>query len=170
MNGVVSGSMKEAGIGYRLNYGVALPQLRQIADECGKDEELAVALWKEEIRECRILAALIYPQERFMPDMADLWVEQIVFPDLAEVCAMYLFSRMNGASELAFRWIASHVAMTRYCGLLMIVHLLRKGDVMMPRYKEELTDQALTALSDGDLKCAQAARSVLDCLSGDGER
>ena len=90
MNGVASTSMREAGIGYKLNFGVGLPQLKEIASETGKDPELAVELWKENIRECRILAALIYPEDKFMADLADLWVEQIEYPDLAEKITVML--------------------------------------------------------------------------------
>ena len=46
MNGVASTSMREAGIGYKLNFGVGLPQLKEIASETGKDPELAVELWR----------------------------------------------------------------------------------------------------------------------------
>ena len=167
MNGAASNSMKEAGIGYKLNFGVGIPELKQIASETGKDAELAAALWKEDIRECRILAALVYPEESFLPDLADLWVEQIQFPDLAEVCSMYLFSRMQGASEAAFRWIASDNSVARYCGFLTLAHLLRKGREMGERYVQELKDQAQTAMSGGDLMCAQAAKTALNCLEGE---
>ncbi len=164
MNGEASTQMRNAGIGYKLNFGVGIPRLREMAQETQKDAELASALWKEDIRECRILAALIYPQEQFLPDMADLWVEQIEYPDLAEVCSMYLFSRMQGASEAAFRWIASDSEMARYCGFLTLAHMLRGGREMGPRYVQELKDQAQAALNGGDLKCAQAARTVLERL------
>lgn len=164
MNGVASADMRKAGIGYKLNFGVGIPGLKQIAAETEKDAELASALWKEDIRECRILAALIYPQEQFLPDMADLWVEQIEYPDLAEVCSMYLFSRMQGASEAAFRWIASESEMARYCGFLTLAHMLRGGREMGPRYVQELKDQAQAAINGPDLMCAQAARTVLERL------
>ena len=164
MNGVASGSMREAGIGYKLNYGVGIPGLKEIASGIEKDVELADALWKEDIRECRILAALIYPEDKFLPDLADLWIEQIMFPDLAEVCSMYLFSRMQGASEAAFRWIASDNSMARYCGFLTLAHMMRKGREMGPRYVQELKDQAGAALNGSDLMCAQAAKTALDCL------
>lgn len=164
MNGVASGSMREAGIGYKLNFGVGIPSLKEIASEIGKDAELAAALWKEDIRECRILAALVYPEEQFLPDMADLWIEQIEFPDLAEVCSMYLFCRMQGASEAAFRWIASDNAMARYCGFLTMAHMLRGGREMGPRYVLELKDQAQAAINGTEIMCAQAARTVLDRL------
>ncbi|MBQ9386984.1 MAG: DNA alkylation repair protein [Bacteroidaceae bacterium] len=168
MNGVASTSMREAGIGYKLNFGVGLPQLKEIASETGKDPELAVELWKENIRECRILAALIYPEDKFMADLADLWVEQIEYPDLAEVCSMYLFSRMPGASEQAFRWIASDNGMVRYCGFLMLAHMLRGGREMGPRYVSELKDQAQAAINGSDLMCAQAATAALNCLGENG--
>lgn len=164
MNGVASADMRQAGIGYKLNFGVGIPGLKQIASETGKDAELAAALWKEDVRECRILAVLVYPEDQFMPDMADLWIEQIEFPDLAEMCSMYLFSRMQGAAEAAFRWIASDVAMARYCGFLTLAHLLRGGREMGPRYVLELKDQAQAAINGTDLMCAQAARAVMDRL------
>jgi len=164
MNGVASTGMREAGIGYKLNFGVRIPELKQIASETGKDAELAAALWKEDVRECRILAALVYPEDQFMPDMADLWIEQIEFPDLAEMCSMYLFSRMQGAAEAAFRWIASDNAMARYCGFLTLAHLLRGGREMGPRYVQELKDQAMAAINGTDIMCSQAARTVLDRL------
>ena len=167
MNGVASGSMRQAGIAYGLNFGVGIPRLREIASETGKDASLAVTLWKEDIRECRILAAMIYPEDQFLPDMADLWLEQIEFPDLAEVCSMYLFCKMKGAAETAFRWIASENDMARYCGFLTIAHMLRGGREMGPRYVQELKDQAQAALNGTDLKCAQAARTVLNLLDGD---
>lgn len=171
MNGVASAGMKEAGIGYKLNFGVGIPQLKQIASDTGKDSELAVALWKENIRECRILAALIYPEDQFLPDLADLWIEQIEFPDLAEVCTMYLFSKMQGASEAAFRWIASDKEMTRYCGFLSIAHQLRGGREMGPRYVSEFKDQAAAAISGGELLVAGAARTALGLLErNDGQK
>ena len=161
MNGVASADMRKAGIGYKLNFGVGLPALKEIAQDIEKSPELAAALWKEDIRECRILAALVYPQDQFLPDMADLWIEQIEYPDLAEVCSMYLFSRMQGASESAFRWIASDNAMARYCGFLTLAHLLRSGREMGQRYVQELKDQAAAAISGTDIMCAQAAKAVL---------
>ena len=167
MNGVASGSMKEAGIAYKLNYGVGLPELKSIAQETEKDSELAVALWKENIRECMMLAALIYPHDSFLPDLADLWVEQIRYPDVAEVCSMYLFSKMKGASTTAFRWIASAGGMISYCGFLTLAHLLRQGNEMGERYVSELRDQAEVAIKGPEVLTARAAKTVLDLLDGE---
>ena len=56
MNGVVSQSMREKGLNYKLNFGVELPRIKSIAAAYEKNHELAQTLWKEDIRECKILA------------------------------------------------------------------------------------------------------------------
>ena len=61
MNGMASQSMREKGLGYSINWGISLPALKTLAEEYGKDYDLAIELWKENIRECKILATLIMP-------------------------------------------------------------------------------------------------------------
>ena len=62
MNGVVSQSMREKGLDYKLNFGIELPRLKEIASRYEKNHEVAQALWKENIRECKILE----PKIRFL--------------------------------------------------------------------------------------------------------
>lgn len=164
MNGTASQIMRENGIGYSLNYGVELPRIKEIALGIRKDSSLAVGLWKENIRECRMLAAFLYPSDEFKTDMADLWVSQIEYPDLAEVCSMYLFSKMEGASVTAFCWIASENEIRQYCGFLILANLLRQGKQMGSRFVMELKDQAMAAISEGKVLPAQAARAVMSLL------
>ena len=61
MNGVVSQSMREKGLDYKLNFGVEVPRIKEIAGKFEKNHELAQALWKENIRECKILAGICRP-------------------------------------------------------------------------------------------------------------
>ena len=71
MNGVISQSLREKGLKYRLIFGVELPRLKEIASEYEPNHELAQALWKEDIRECKILAAYLQPIESFYPEIAE---------------------------------------------------------------------------------------------------
>ena len=77
MNGAVSQSMREKGLVYKLNFGVELPRIKMIAESYEKNHDLAQALWKEDIRECKILAGMLQPIETFYPEIADIWVENI---------------------------------------------------------------------------------------------
>src|SRR3712207_8951673 len=61
MNGAVSQSMREKGLTYKLNFGVELPRIKAIAAGYEKSHDLAQALWKEDIRECKILAGMLQP-------------------------------------------------------------------------------------------------------------
>ena len=45
MNGVISQSMREKGMGYKLNFGIEYPRIKEIAVGYEKNHELAQALW-----------------------------------------------------------------------------------------------------------------------------
>ena len=62
MNGAVSKSMREKGLLYKLNFGVELPLIKMIAEGYEKNHDLAQALWKENIRECKIMDVPILRQ------------------------------------------------------------------------------------------------------------
>ena len=47
MNGMVSQSMREKGMEYKLNFGIEYPRIKEIAAGYEPDHELAQALWKE---------------------------------------------------------------------------------------------------------------------------
>lgn len=77
MSGPTSQSMTQKGLGYKINWGVPFIELKKMALEYGKDYELAIELWKEDIRECKILATLIMPAEKMLPEITDIWMEQV---------------------------------------------------------------------------------------------
>lgn len=161
MSGPVSSSMREKGLAYKLNFGVDAVRLRQLADQLPHTHELAAALWKEDVRELRLLAAMVQPVESFPPELADLWVEQMRFPEEAEYTVMNLFARLPYASEKAFAWMAREEFMFRLCGFLLMARLLMQGATPAPRDADELLDQAEAALHDSDTAVRLAAAKCL---------
>lgn len=161
MNGVVAENMKSHGIAYRLNYGVSVPELKEIASSYACDSSLAMELWKQECRECRMLAAMLYPAEKFCADMADIWISSIEYSDLADVCCKFLFQNMQDAAENAFRWIASDREMYQYCGFMTMAHLLREGREIREKYVFELKDQAGEAVASDRVLSRQGASAAL---------
>ena len=157
MNGVVSQSMREKGLEYKINFGIELPRLKEIAAKFEKNHDVAQALWKENIRECKILAGLLQPVETFYPEIADIWVEDMHYPEIADLTCMNLFQHLPYASEKAFQWIADEGEYFQYCGYMMLARLLMQGNEMNERAENELIDQALAALqSEGALVCRGA--------------
>ena len=92
MNGEASRSMRQRGVDYKLNWGVPVPMLKDMAKEYGKDYALAIELWKEDIRECKILAILIMPADEMPPEIVDIWMEQTKNQELAEIGALYFIA------------------------------------------------------------------------------
>jgi len=146
MNGVVSQSMREKGLEYKINFGIELPRLKEIAAKFEKNHDVAQALWKENIRECKILAGLLQPVETFYPEIADIWVEDMHYPEIAELTCMNLFQHLPYASEKAFEWMADEREYFQFCGFMLMARLLMKGNEMNERAENEFIDQATTAL------------------------
>ncbi len=159
MNGMVSQSMREKGMEYKLNFGIEYPRIKEIAAGYEPDHELAQALWKENIRECKILAGLLQPADTFYPEIADIWIENMDYPELAEYTVMNLFQRLPYASEVVFRWMADEREMFQLCGFLLMARLLMKGEKLNERAEAEFLDQACTAV-EGDCGPVQKAASV----------
>ena len=159
MNGMVSQSMREKGMEYKLNFGIEYPRIKEIAAGYEPDHELAQALWKENIRECKILAGLLQPADTFYQEIADIWIEGMDYPELAEYTVMNLFQRLPYASEVVFRWMADEREMFQLCGFLLMARLLMKGEKLNERAEAEFLDQACTAVG-GDCGPVQKAASV----------
>ncbi|MBQ9560420.1 MAG: DNA alkylation repair protein [Bacteroidaceae bacterium] len=161
MNGVASQKMREGGLAYHVNFGVELPRLRQIADEFMPSHEVAQQLWHENVRESKILAAMLMPVDRFLPDLADIWAGQIPNAEIAQATTLLLFSRLPYAPEMAFQWMASERDTLQLCGLLLLGRLLIRGAVLNERSRQEALDQASSLQSSPSLHVRRAAANLL---------
>ncbi len=165
MNGEASRSMRESGIDYRLNWGVPYTELKKMAGEYGKDFSLALELWKENVRECKILATMIMPAEEMTASLADLWLEQAETQEIAEMLAFNLFQHLDYIPMLAFEWIASSETLHQICGYHVMARLLTQGQMPDDRGIGEIVDQACTALADDHVAVRHAAYNCLQRLA-----
>ena len=160
MDGAVAKSMREKGLEYKLNWGATLPRLREKADAIGKNYDLAIALWKEDVRECKILATMIMPADEVLPEVIDIWMEQITSQEIAEQAVFNLFQYLPYAPEKAYTWMASDQVLYQFCGFHILARLFMDKREPNERGINEFLDQALTALqgdSFGVRKAAMAA-------------
>lgn len=127
MNGDVSTSMRKSGIDYKLNFGVSLPTIKKIAAKFNPNPELADHLFRENVRESKIVATLIWPANEFPKDKAEEWVELIDKLEIAEQATMNLFAELAYAKELLFEWNSNANPNIRMTGHLLLVRLLIKG-------------------------------------------
>ncbi len=162
MNGVTSALMREKGVKYKLNFGVAIPRLRQIAAAYSSDEALAGALWEENVRELKILATLLYPPEKF--NQASFWVKDIENLELAEQAAMNLFCKLPDALHFASEWIESGDYYVKISGFLLYGRLLMQDVDIQPVLTERLVYCSLEAFQKDSSLLHQVVRNTLQRL------
>lgn len=127
MNGVTSQSIREKNTNYKINWGISNLELKEMAKDYGKNQQLALQLWNEDIRECKILATLIMPSNEMTPEIADEWVGQIETQDLAEFAAFNLFQHIKDVQFLTFKWIASERIISQLIGYQTLSRLFLNG-------------------------------------------
>ena len=161
MDGKVAQSMREKGLDYHLNWGATLPRLREKADVIGKNYDLAIALWKENVRECKILATMIMPPDEVLPEVIDIWMEQTPTQEIAEQAAFNLYQHLPFAAEKAYTWIASEKELYQLCGFHILSRLFMNGQEPNERGINELIDQTLAALQGEGIAVKKAAMSSI---------
>lgn len=161
MNGPASQSMREKGLDYRLNWGVPFIQLKQMAADLPHDYDFAIALWKEDIRECKILATLLMPHDKMPEEVAEIWMEQTHSQEMAEMQAFNLYQYVSYAPKLAYRWMALDDTVKEICAYDILGRLFMKGREPNERGINEFIDQAVTALKSPSAGLRHAAMNAL---------
>ena len=161
MDGSVAKSMRDKGVDYKLNWGATLPRLQAKAAELGKNYDLAIALWKENVRECKILATMIMPAEQVLPEVIDIWMEQTDTQEIAEQAAYNLYQYLPYAPEKAYTWMASEKELYQLCGFHVLSRLFMNKQEPNERGINEFIDQALAALQGNSLPVRKAAMSCM---------
>ena len=161
MDGAVAKSMRDKGVDYKLNWGATLPRLRAKADELGLNYDLAIALFKENVRECKILATMIMPPDKVLPEVIDIWMEQITTQEIAEQAAFNLFQYLPYAPDKAYTWMASDKPLYQLCGFHILSRLFMNKQEPNERGINEFIDQAVAALQGDSLMVRKAALSAV---------
>ena len=156
MDGAVAQSMRDKGVDYHLNWGATIPRLQTKAQEIRESLtmnhepltlcNLSIQLYKENVRECKILASMLMPADEILPEVVDIWQEQIPSQEIAEQLAFNLYRHLPFAAEKAYQWIASDREYDQLCGFHVLSRLFMNGQEPNERGINEFIDEALCAL------------------------
>lgn len=123
MNGVASTSMRQRGLTYKVNFGLNIQQIKDLSSRYQPDAALAATLWKEDTRELKILATLLYPVKDFNEEMANSWVTEIPNQEIREQVCLNLFQNLSYANQLALAWANSENEDIRATGYWLLTRL-----------------------------------------------
>ena len=118
MNGAVADAMYYYGERYGLNYGVSLPTVRSIAKEYGKQHDLALYLYKQQVRELRLAALHIAPAEEITIEEIELWEQGVNNSEMAEEIAFAMIPYTTIIKEIYNRWSNSQSEYLCYAALM----------------------------------------------------
>ena len=103
--------------------GVAVPDMRKIAKESGKDHKLALELWKVGIPEARIVAAMIGESEKLTEQQMEDWVKGINSWDVCDQICMNLFDKTPLAWKKVRDWSKREEEFVRRAAFALIACL-----------------------------------------------
>jgi 3-methyladenine DNA glycosylase AlkD len=160
MNGIAAAGMRRRGLDYKLNFGLSIPRIRDLSKRYRADAELAGRLWKENTRELKILATLLYPIDMFSEDRAADWVSEISNQEIREQVCANLFQHLPYAGPIALVWANSPETETRTTGYWLLVRLFLIKKVGHTLFTDSLSSVWDDVISD-DIFLRNASLSVL---------
>ena len=176
MNGIVSTSMRNQGILYKLNFGVSLPKIKEISLSYTPNASLAATLWKEDVREMKILATLLHPLEEFTEALAIQWASEVQHQEIAEQLTLNLLMKKPFVLSLAAQLLNTSKEFQRVIGFLAYAHgaqqealataseeqLLREAHYEMEKGVSRLSSSARIALKRFGRRSLKTAKNILD--------
>lgn len=148
MNGVVSSSMRNKGVDYKMIFGVDTPRISRIAQKYQSDKSLAEILWIEDVREMKIMATLLYPIDQFNKETASNWISVIRDQELREQACKNLLQKLPYADKLVEESINNDDEVIRSTGLWLFARLCIIGSELVNKINSEL----LLSIAIRDLK------------------
>jgi 3-methyladenine DNA glycosylase AlkD len=112
--------MARFGINPERALGVRIPDIRRLAKELGTDHGLALALWRTEVHEARILASMVADPERVTERQMESWVKGIDSWDVCDQVCGNLFDRTPFAGAKSIEWAGREQEFVKRAGFAIM--------------------------------------------------
>ncbi|WP_346855249.1 hypothetical protein [uncultured Draconibacterium sp.] len=150
-NGEVSDAMKQQGILYKLNWGVSILDLREIAKSYEPDHLLALKLWNKQWRETMILATLLDDVKELTEEQMDFWAKSFENSEIAEQASTNLWVKSKFAFVKALEWCRGKKHLVRFSGVHLMGRLAITEKLAIDEMFEPFFDELPTLAKDAKL-------------------
>jgi 3-methyladenine DNA glycosylase AlkD len=96
--------MAKYGMTVEQRLGVSVPDMRKLAKEIGRDNKLALDLWRTGIAEARIVAGMVGDPAKLTEEQMEDWVKDINSWDVCDQVCMNLFEKNQLAWKKIIDW------------------------------------------------------------------
>lgn len=155
MNGVASSSMRDKGLEYKINWGIPVTRLRDIAAQYAPSVALAERLWESDVRECKILATMLMPAERFSEPMALSWLSACNNQEMVEMLVFNLVQNMPGVETFVVSLLCSDERNAPLAALHLVSRLVARQNVAF------MTDEVVSSFAQLVIKALNGTDAVL---------
>ena len=111
--------MARFGINPEKALGVRMPDIRRLAKELGRDHSLALALWRTDVHEARILASLVDEPDRVTERQMESWVRGFDSWDVCDQVCGNLFDRTQFAAKKTVEWMGRDEVFVKRAGFAL---------------------------------------------------
>ena len=141
--------MARYGINPINNYGVSIYQLRPIAQEIGKNHDLALKLWASRIHDARLLACFIDDPSKVTGKQMDSWAKDFDSWDICDQACTSLFDLTPFAWKKVIEWAEKKQEFVKRGAFSLIAGLSvhdkesddEKFEELLPLIKKHSTDE-----------------------------
>lgn len=170
-NGDTANSMRQMGIIYPVNYGVSIPDLKTIAKPFTGDHPLALALFEQDIRECKIMASIIDDPKQVNGEQVDRWSNDFNNIEIVEQVCSNLFWKVDCSLSRSIEWCLGENPLLIKAGLIIVMRKASdfetKDTVFEPYFEiiENLPDENeldYTGYAVGALRQIAARNEILN--------
>ncbi|RYZ96048.1 MAG: DNA alkylation repair protein, partial [Sphingobacteriaceae bacterium] len=116
-------SMKRFGIDTSKAIGVPIPDVRRLARQYKKDQQLSLKLWATGIHEARILASVIGDPTQVTQQQMDNWTKDFNSWDVCDQVCGNLFDRTPFAVDKAFEYSQHEEEYIKRAGFVLMAEL-----------------------------------------------
>lgn len=155
MNGVASSSMRDKGLEYKINWGIPVTRLRDMAAQYAPSVALAERLWESDVRECKILATMLMPAERFSEPMALSWLSACNNQEMVEMLVFNLVQNMPGVETFVVSLLHSDEPNASLAALHLVSRLVARQNVAF------MTDEVVGSFAQLVVKALNGTDAVL---------
>ena len=127
MDGSVSSKMKESGVAYDINYGVSSVHLKKYAGQITPSSRLAWRLWDSRIRECMLLAIMLFEKDLTIDEL-NLLGKDLVNIELAEQFGFCLGGDISQVETKLLPWLQSENEYERVAALISVATHLQRSN------------------------------------------
>lgn len=158
-NGDLAQQMTERGANYRINFGLNLPQINEIAkdflpggkewDNLNPNFDLADFARRlrdnSTTRESMLIAPMLFPIDQLSEKEGLEWALSVPTPEIADILCMKLLRNHPEADKLAGELLSyndsSDVSLPKYVGLRLLLNLIQIGKITTDKAKRYLSNE-----------------------------